>query len=155
MLFYLSASSLIGVNFSKRIISFWKYAKKENTRHITAKGPTKPNSCEKKAPNKQPANYPNSSENSIQVTTLCSSFLCCAVASARAAVCMRPAPIPSMILPRNPSIRKLVAFYVNTNAIINMHEIACKILPILKVCDLPHFDIRFPAKTDEISKVIE
>ena len=68
---------------------------------------------------------------------------------------MSPAPIPSTILPKKPIIRKLATLCVQTNAIINMHEIACSILPILIVGDLPHLDIKFPAKTDEIKSVIE
>jgi len=56
MLSALSISSFIVSDFSNRMISFWKYAKKENTRNITANGPTNPNKCEKNAPNKRPAN---------------------------------------------------------------------------------------------------
>ena len=106
--------------------------------HITANGPTKPNICEKNAPKIRPANYPNSSENSIQVTTLCSSFLCYAVASAKAAVCIRPAPMPSTILPRNPSMRKAAIFSVHIKPIMSKQDMDCNILPILNVCDLPH-----------------
>lgn len=100
---------------------------------MTANGPTKPNICEKNAPKSRPVNYPNSSENSIQVTTLCSSFLCYAVASANAAVCIKPAPIPSTILPRKPSMRKPTTLSVHTRPIISKQDIDCRILPTLKV----------------------
>ena len=123
--------------------------------HITAKGPTKPNILEKNAPNIKPANYPSSSENSIHVTTLFSSFLYCAVASARAQVCIRPAPMPSMILPRKPRIKKLIGFSVHTKAIINTQEIAYRALPILRIRALPHFCMRLAANTEDKSKVTE
>ena len=125
------------------------------TMHITAKGPTKPKICAKKAPNKSPANYPNSSANSIHVTTRCSSFLCCAVASARAAVCIRPAPMPSIILPRNPRTKNGIFDCVHSSAIIITQDTACNILPILNVSDRPHFYMRVPANTEDKSSVIE
>ena len=123
--------------------------------NITAKGPTKPNILEKKAPKINPANYPSSSENSIHVTTLCSSFLYCAVASARALVYIRPAPMPSIILPRKPRIKKLIDFSVHTKAIINTHDIACRALPILSIGALPHFCMRFAVNTEDMSRVTE
>jgi hypothetical protein len=74
------------------------------------------------------------------------------VASPSAAVYINPAPIPYIILPIRLIMQKIKGSSTQFSAINIMLAIAYKAVPVLIVFFLPHFDIRLPAKIDEMSK---